>query len=133
MFCTCVCGYGQDIMLTADDGLSNTLINCITHTSDNTIWIATENGLNSYDGSTIKKYFYDENNPYSLADNYINSVSETSDGKIWVSTHSGLQVYDPEFNRFNTIDLHLQKNNRVVRPSVQHILERKDEIGRAHV
>ena len=131
MFCTCVCGYGQDIMLTADDGLSNTLINCITHTSDNTIWIATENGLNSYDGSTIKKYFYDENNPYSLADNYINSVSETSDGKIWVSTHSGLQVYDPEFNRFNTIDLHLQKNNRVVRPSVQHILERKD--GRIYI
>ena len=119
--------FATDVLLTADNGLSNTLFNGLLQTSYGDIFIATENGLNCYDGATVKKYFYNQNNPYSLADNYINSVVETRDGKIWVSTHSGVQIFDNDLNCFYNVDLHLSDNKGIVKTSVKNVLQLEDD------
>ncbi len=51
--------HSQFITLTTKDGLSNNHILDITQDRSNFLWIATLNGLNKYDGQTIKQYVHD--------------------------------------------------------------------------
>lgn len=43
-------------LLTMQDGLSNNSVSCIYKDSDNFMWFGTDNGINRYDGKTIKSF-----------------------------------------------------------------------------
>jgi len=81
-------------LLTPDDGLSNSHINQIYQDSKGYIWIATENGLNRFDGYDFEVYLsipYDNN---SLQTDFVINVYEDSRGLFWVATSNGLHLYD---------------------------------------
>lgn len=65
-------GYSQsEKLFTVDRELSNSNINQIYQAKDGVIWIATEDGLNRYDGAKFSVYKHKEGNDSSLVDNNV--------------------------------------------------------------
>ena len=59
-----------------DKELSNSLINAIYQDRRNYIWIATEDGLNKYDGVKFTTYKSVKGNPKTLKNNYVRTLFE---------------------------------------------------------
>ncbi|MDE7376582.1 MAG: hybrid sensor histidine kinase/response regulator, partial [Muribaculaceae bacterium] len=88
------------LFFATENGLSSSLINRVCYTSDGNLWVATEDGLNRYDGSKITIYKNVPDDSTSIAHNFVNYVFEDTKGHIFVSTHNGLQMYDPARDAF---------------------------------
>ncbi|MDR1610581.1 MAG: response regulator, partial [Candidatus Symbiothrix sp.] len=88
-------------ILTPDKGLSNSHITQIYQDSKGYIWIATENGLNKFDGYSFTVYSEQKNDSTSLKGNYVYAVLEDSRGIFWVGTMSGLYQYDRNTDSFH--------------------------------
>ena len=78
--------------LTTEDGLSNSLISKIVQDDDGFIWIATEDGLNCFDGNRIKVYRHSDTDSNSLAHNNIRDIFIDSHGRLFVGTYKSIQV-----------------------------------------
>ena len=64
--------YGQEgKMFTVDRELSSSMLNKIYQDRDGIIWIATEDGLNRYDGAKFTVYRNEKDNPNSLLSDYV--------------------------------------------------------------
>ena len=61
-----------------DKDLSNSLINYIYQDKRDYIWIATEDGLNKFDGVKFSIYKNDLNDSTSLKNNYVRCMYEDS-------------------------------------------------------
>jgi ligand-binding sensor domain-containing protein len=70
--------------LTDEDGLPSMTVYQITQAQTGLIWIATANGLCSFDGKNIKQY-----DDSALNDQEILKIQEAPDGKIWGINLSG--------------------------------------------
>lgn len=98
--------YGQsEKMFTVDRELSNSTINQIYQARDGVIWIATDDGLNRYDGAKFSVYKHIEGNESSLIDNNVRVVFEDSKGHFLVGTQRGLQLYNPATDLFEEIPI----------------------------
>ena len=86
--------------LSFDAGLSQNTVNCILQDSKGYLWIGTSNGLNRYDGYSIKIFKRKFNNENCVSHNDIRSLVESKDGKIWIGTNGGLNVFDPDSGIF---------------------------------
>jgi signal transduction histidine kinase/ligand-binding sensor domain-containing protein/CheY-like chemotaxis protein len=75
--------------LTMRDGLSMSTINCILQDSQGYIWIATEAGLNRYDGYAVRQFRRERGNQRGLASDYVWSIAEDSQGDLWLATDGG--------------------------------------------
>ena len=75
--------------LTMRDGLSMSTINSILQDSQGYVWLATEAGLNRYDGYTVRQFRRDRGNPHGLASDYVWSMAEDSQGDLWLATDGG--------------------------------------------
>ena len=64
------------------------------------IWIATEDGLNRYDGAKFTIYKYQAGDKHSLAHNYVRTLAEDSKGHLFVGTYNGIQMYNPATDNF---------------------------------
>ena len=88
--------------LSIEQGLSQATVQSILLDHKGTLWIGTQNGLNSYTQEGIKTYLHHSDDPHSLPSNYINHLTEDSLGNLWIATPKGLALYDAEQDRFNT-------------------------------
>jgi signal transduction histidine kinase/ligand-binding sensor domain-containing protein/DNA-binding response OmpR family regulator len=86
---------------TPNDGLSNSHISQIYQDSQGYIWIATENGLNKFNGYNFTVYAQQPNDSTSLQGNYIYNVLEDSRGTFWVASMDGLLQYDRQKDNFH--------------------------------
>ena len=75
--------------LTMRDGLSMSTINSILQDSQGYVWLATEAGLNRYDGYTVRQFRRDRGNPHGLASDYVWSIAEDAQGDLWLATDGG--------------------------------------------
>jgi signal transduction histidine kinase/ligand-binding sensor domain-containing protein/CheY-like chemotaxis protein len=75
--------------LTMRDGLSMSTIYCILQDSQGYIWLATEGGLNRYDGYTVRQFRRERGNEHGLASDYVWSIAEDSHGDLWLATDGG--------------------------------------------
>ncbi len=64
------------------------------------VWVATDYGLNRYDGYRFSTYLHQTADPNSLCDNAVVSLLSDSDGNLWVGTSRGLDRYLPASNDF---------------------------------
>ena len=88
--------HGQSYKIfTADQGLSSSLINRIHQDHNGMIWIATEDGLNRYDGVKLTVYRHQPDDEHSLAHNYVRTLFEDNKGNLIIGTYVGLQMYNP--------------------------------------
>jgi ligand-binding sensor domain-containing protein/DNA-binding response OmpR family regulator/two-component sensor histidine kinase len=83
--------------------LSSNLINKICQDSYGFIWIATDYGLNKFDGLRFSQYFLDEDNPKSLLSNNVVTLTLDQSKRLWIGYNNGLQYFSPEENAFITI------------------------------
>ena len=84
------------------DGLSNNYVSKIITGKNGLKWIATEGGLNSYDGNTFSIFKPGENTT-GLENENIETIFEDHNGNIWVGTKSGgLSKYNPVSNIFSS-------------------------------
>jgi ligand-binding sensor domain-containing protein/signal transduction histidine kinase len=78
--------------LSVEQGLSQSTVHSIIQDKQGLIWIATEDGLNRYDGYNFYNYGNDKEDSTSLPNNYVRTVIQDKDGNIWAGTNNGLGV-----------------------------------------
>ena len=87
-------------LYTTESELSSSLITQICQDHEGMIWIATENGLNKFDGNKMTSYFHHRGDAHSLSNNFVNALFVDSQGHLFVGTHAGVQMYLPQTNNF---------------------------------
>lgn len=75
------------------NGLSNSAILSLCQDSQGLLWIGTCDGLNIFDGSTIRLYSPDRPGQF-LSGNLINQILEAEPGVLWIQTNYGLDRLD---------------------------------------
>jgi signal transduction histidine kinase/ligand-binding sensor domain-containing protein len=68
------------------------------------LWIATQDGLNRFDGYRFEVWRHRAGDPASLGDNYVLALAEDRDGGIWAATQNGLNRLDPASDRIERFD-----------------------------
>ena len=87
---------------TVRDGLSCNYIHAITQDKSGFLWIATEYGLNKFDGVHFKNYFF-EDYP-TLFRNDINRAAMLPDGRVCFGGNNGLALsYDEQTDSFKNL------------------------------
>ncbi len=89
--------------LTVVDGLSSKWVRCIYRDKVGYLWIGTSDGLNRYDGISVKVYKFSLVDKSSINHNYITSIYEDSKGILWIGTQVGLNKYIRETDCFQRI------------------------------
>jgi len=87
--------------ITIEDGLSQNSVMSIIQDKEGFLWIATEKGLNRYDGYNFKIYRHDPENSHSLGYPLIRVLYEDHLGYIWAGMMGGgLDKYDKKRDVF---------------------------------
>ena len=97
--------------LTLSDGLSQSYVFSIKQDGDGFIWIATEDGLNRYDGKNFVHYRHDGNDPTSIIDNIIRTIFIDNNGMMWVGTDNGLSLYNKTTDSFENFQRNSNTNS----------------------
>jgi ligand-binding sensor domain-containing protein len=71
--------------LTVDNGLASTVVHDLLIDSDGYLWVATEAGVNRYDGKNLRRYTTSE----GLGGNEILNMALDSKGRIWFLSFNG--------------------------------------------
>ncbi|EDP72826.1 sensor histidine kinase/response regulator [Flavobacteriales bacterium ALC-1] len=88
--------------ITTKDGLSNNVVFDILQDNDGFIWMATNNGLNRYDGYSIKTFFHSYQDSTSISSNEVRAIIKDEQGHLWIGTKNGLNRYNKELQSFET-------------------------------
>ncbi len=65
------------------------------------IWVATQDGLDRYDGYGFRVYKHDRADPWSLAANNLRRLLLDREGRLWIATTTGgISRYDARLDRF---------------------------------
>lgn len=97
-----------------EQGLSQSTVNAIAQDSQGFMWFGTQDGLNRYDGYSIKIFKHDAEDSNSISDNNIWSLLCDKKGNLWIGTQSGgLNSYRYSTNRFNYF-LHNDKDSESI-------------------
>lgn len=90
--------------ITPEDGLSQDNIACIYQDQKGFIWFGTFNGLNRYDGYTIKVYNHDIQDSLSIGHGHVKFICEDDEGNLLLGTYgAGLSVYYPKLGIFRSV------------------------------
>ena len=93
-----------------EQGLSQATINDIVQDKFGFVWLATQDGLNRFDGTEFKQFKPIKSDSTSISGNYINKVFVDSSENIWIGTmESGICYYDSKLEIFNKVILNLTK------------------------
>lgn len=118
--------HGQSPKLfTTDNDLSSSLINQIYQDRNGFIWVATEDGLNRYDGAKFTIYKHEPNNEHALAHGIVRTVFEDSKGHLIIGTYKGIQMYDPATDNF-TPPAKWQDTGKILESNIVSIIEKKN-------
>ncbi len=85
------------------EGLSQSSVMAIAQDSEGFMWLATENGLDRFDGHDFTNYRQERGNPDALASDFARDIDVAPDGSLWVATDGGgLSHWNPSTNTFTT-------------------------------
>ena len=88
------CSWAQTGYFYPSERFSSGLINDICQDSYGYIWIATENGLNRFDGYRFTTYLHHPDDSTTLSSNIVVKLYCDKKGQLWVGTRTGLSRYD---------------------------------------
>jgi len=88
------------------DHLSQSYVSAIFQDSRGFMWFGTKDGLNRYDGHTMRSYKYDPDRSNTLNDNVISCLQEDEQKRLWIGTDGGglnyLDLVTEEFYQVGT-------------------------------
>src|SRR5579863_2072888 len=109
--------------LTTRDGLSQSTVNAILQDSQGYVWLATESGLDRYDGNSIREYRRERGNDHGLASDYIWSMVEDARGDLWLATNGGgVARWERRTERFQQFRHDPAKANSLASDAVRTLL-----------
>ena len=113
----------------SNSGLSNSQLNQIYQDKKGFVWIATEDGLNCFDGMKFSTFLHNSKDPHSIRSNYVQTLFEDDCNNFWIGTVSGLQRYDRTTNRFQDFPLYDATSHAILKPHITGIINNdKDNI-----
>jgi len=92
--------HGQTGFFIPSDNFSSGLISDLCQDKFGSIWIATDYGLNRYDGYHFETYLHQDDDPWSICNSVVVSLLSDKEGCLWVGTNRGLDHYDEAANGF---------------------------------
>jgi signal transduction histidine kinase/ligand-binding sensor domain-containing protein/DNA-binding response OmpR family regulator len=104
-----------------EHGLSSSLVNHLLQDDRGYVWIATEYGLNRFDGIQFATYYHNDKDSTSLTSNYVHTLFEDSQKRLYVGCIDGLARYRRETDDFQPIPL--LNGRKPVKAHVTHIIE----------
>lgn len=102
--------------------LSSNLIKSISQDKHGYVWIATEYGLNKFDGIRFIQYLHDIQDSTSISSNHVTILHRDCRDHLWIGCSNGLQYYDENTDEF----IHIQFPDQIA-PHITDILTRHDE------
>jgi ligand-binding sensor domain-containing protein len=75
--------------LTVDDGLAQNTVMATLQDSRGFLWIATQNGLDRYDGFALRHFTHQRGAGDGLPSNYIWAIAEDRAGDLWLAVKDG--------------------------------------------
>ncbi|SEJ39513.1 ligand-binding sensor domain-containing protein [Dyadobacter sp. SG02] len=118
--------FGQSAkLLTVENGLSSSMVTAVHQDRSGFIWVATEDGLNRFDGIKFTVYRQDKANGEGVASNFIQVLFEDRAGRMYTGSLHGLQYYDPATDSFRTIPL-LNGGSKMANVRILAICERRN-------
>lgn len=106
------------------EGLSENIVNDIVQDHNGFIWLATNDGLNRYDGYTMTHFRYNPSNQQSLSSNVLECLLLSKDGMIWIGTSDGgLNRYNPSDNTFSRYQNNPKDPNSITAGMIDDIAE----------
>jgi PAS domain S-box-containing protein len=92
---------------TLEDGLSQNTVFALLQDHQGFLWVATQDGLDRYDGYTFTEFKNDPQDANSLSLSSVISLYEDRQGMLWVGTWGGgLNRYDPRSGQFTRYQNH---------------------------
>lgn len=122
-------GYSLDLKFKyyqVQDGLSTNTIQDIIQDTQGYMWIATENGLNRFDGHEFIHYRNLPHDSSSIKHNYVYTLFEDNKGEIWIGTEIDISVYSPYKNSFKSFQIQTDKGVMIC-DRIQDIIQDKRE------
>lgn len=86
----------------AQDGLSQSAIRSMAQDDQGYLWLATESGLNRFDGLNFKVFKHDPDDKNSIPYQSIKSIYFDHHHKLWITSMNGLSYYDTIKGKFFT-------------------------------
>lgn len=111
-------------LFTTENGLTSSLVNFIFEDRYGLIWIATEDGINKYDGVKITSYRHKDGDATSLASNYVSTIIEDAKGNLIVSTYGGVQIYRHDTDDFSPVGA--TPDGKVMKVNISQMMLAKD-------
>lgn len=88
--------------LSALQGLSSNTIYAIHQDKKGFMWFGTTEGLNRYDGYSVKAYIPNDLDPYSISNDWVTSILEDDEDNLFIGIwDGGLNYYDRSLDRFS--------------------------------
>jgi ligand-binding sensor domain-containing protein/signal transduction histidine kinase/DNA-binding response OmpR family regulator len=109
---------------TSNKELSSNLVNQIYQDHIGFIWIATEDGLNRFDGNKFVTYRHYTDDPNSLVTNNVYSLLEDKSGRFWIGTAFGLLRYNRSYDKFSLVNI--PDGRRNLTPYIKSMIETHD-------
>jgi class 3 adenylate cyclase/ligand-binding sensor domain-containing protein/predicted metal-dependent HD superfamily phosphohydrolase len=81
---------------TINEGLSQSFVTDVLQDNKGYIWVATQDGLNKFDGYKFIKFEHNQKLDYSLPNNYVHDMFLDDEGFIWLATERGLSRLNPK-------------------------------------
>lgn len=97
--------------LTTEQGLSSNKAEAVLQDRDGFYWIATQNGLNRFDGTSFTIFRHDSSDSTSLTNNNCTALVEDKNGDIWVATYKGVSRFLKAKGYFQPVYLHHPTRN----------------------
>ena len=93
--------FAQSVRLfSTDKDLSNSLVTDVFQDQKGYIWIATEDGLNRFDGSRMATYRHVRGDAKTLSSSFVQTVTQDRNGNLLIGCNNGLQYYNYETDDF---------------------------------
>ncbi len=122
--------FGQELLVTnydIDDGLSQNSVYSSVVSDDGFIWIATQDGLNRFDGKSFKTFRSDGNTNYSEYSKFITHLFIDKRKHFFVATSSNIVLFNKNKNEFNDPQS-IYPNLKLPKDTwIQKIIETNDE------
>lgn len=108
-----ICCFGQSGNFIPSERFSSGLINDICQDNYGYMWVATDYGLNKFDGYRFTTYLHDPTDSLTISSNVAGCVYCDRNGQLWVGTSKGLDRYDYATDEFVHYPFESDVNPRV--------------------
>ena len=100
-FLSCLTAEAQTGQFISADRFSSSLINDLCQDRQGSMWVATDYGLNRYDGYSFETFLHQSDDSKSLCDNMTVCLLSDAKGNLWVGTRLGLDRFDTSTETFH--------------------------------